>query len=184
MRARAVFAIFLIASAGGILASAPAAGTEPIVLRSASFPPGGRISSHFASRECGGDNFSVPLWWRRAPPLTQSFLVTVFDAQGRSGAGLWHWVVYDIASTANGIASSADGRVLPPKATTATNGHGLRGYSGPCPPKGETHRYLFTIYALDEPFVQEKKTVAPRHLLADISSHVLATGTLVGTYSR
>jgi Raf kinase inhibitor-like YbhB/YbcL family protein len=157
---------------------------ETISLRSGSFAAGGRIPLRYASTLCEGSNVAPSLWWSGMPALTRSIMLTVRDPQGRSGAGLWHWIVYDVPASANGIPASADGRVVPPGAATATNGHGLRGYSGPCPPRGETHRYTFVVYALDEAFVQVKPSVRPRDLLGAISSHVLATGTLVGTYSR
>jgi hypothetical protein len=179
----ASFAVALtLAAASG--SSGPVAAVQPIVLRSGSFQPGGRIPLHYASVVCSGDNFSPSLRWSGLPELTRSLMITVRDPQGRGGAGLWHWIVYDIPTSASGLASSADGKALPRGAVTATNGHGLRGYSGPCPPAGQMHDYTFTVYALDESFVQEKASVRPRDLLSAISSHVLATGNLIGTYGR
>ncbi len=162
----------------------PSPAAQPIVLHSGSFAQGGPIPKRYAAALCEGSNVAPSVWWSRVPPLTRSLALTVRDPQGRGGAGLWHWIVYDLPAASNGIAASADGRVLPAGAVTATNGHGLRGYSGPCPPHGETHRYTFTVYALDVAFVQVQPSVRPRDLLSAISSHVLATGTLVGTYSR
>ena len=176
-------AIALALPVGVALASSPAV-AQTIALRSGSFAPGGRIPLRYASTLCEGNNVAPSLWWSEMPALTRSIMLTVRDPQGRGGAGLWHWIVYDVPPAANGIAASADGRVVPRGAVTATNGHGLRGYSGPCPPRGETHRYTFVVYALDESFVQVKPSVRPRDLLWAISSHVLATGTLIGTYSR
>jgi len=163
---------------------APCTAAQSIVLTSGSFQPGGPIGRHYAATFCGGDNFSPSLHWRGAPPLTRSLLLTVHDPQGRGGAGLWHWIVFDIPATVSGLPSLRSGLPLPAGAKTATNGHGARGYSGPCPPQGERHRYTFTLYALDESFVQEETSVGPRTLLGAISSHVLATGTLAGTYPR
>lgn len=161
-----------------------AAGASGIVLSSTAFGNGGRLSSRFASRLCGGQNVSPPVSWRGIPGLTQSLVLTIYDPEGRSGAGLWHWIVYDIPASATGIASSADGKTLPSPARTGMNGHGLRGYFGPCPPAGKVHHYRFMLYALDESYVQARKTDPPKVVLAAMSSHVLASGSLIGTYSR
>lgn len=64
------------------------------------------------------------------------------------------------------------------------NGHGLRGYFGPCPPVGKVHHYRFTVYALDGSYVQALKTDPPKVVLAAMSSHVLASGSLTATYAR
>src|ERR1700722_18176339 len=130
------------------LGSSPVA-AQTIALRSGSFVAGGRIPLHYASTLCDGNNVAPSLWWSGMPALTRSIMLTVRDPQGRSGAGLWHWIVYDVPPSAHGIPASADGRVVPRGAVTATNGHGLRGYSGPCPPRGQAHRYTFVVYALD-----------------------------------
>jgi Raf kinase inhibitor-like YbhB/YbcL family protein len=37
----------------------------------------------------------------------------------------------------------------PVPAVQGTNGYGEIGYTGPCPPSGETHRYFFKVYGLD-----------------------------------
>jgi Raf kinase inhibitor-like YbhB/YbcL family protein len=29
------------------------------------------------------------------------------------------------------------------------NDYGALGYGGPCPPKGDTHHYVFTVFAVD-----------------------------------
>ncbi len=181
-----LFASFIIALAAVAVSgpSHPAAAQQAIALRSGSFQPGGRIPLRYAATLCSGLNYSPSLWWSKLPALTRSLMITVHDQQGRGGAGLWHWIVFDIPAGAAGLASSANGAALPRGAATATNGHGLRGYSGPCPPRGETHRYTFVVYALDEAFVPEEAGVRPRDLLAAISSHVLSTGTLAGSYGR
>ncbi len=51
----------------------------------------------------------------------------------------------------------------------------LVGYGPPCPPHGETHRYRFTLYALD----------APLHVQACATrQHVFTQAQLVSMYKR
>jgi phosphatidylethanolamine-binding protein (PEBP) family uncharacterized protein len=60
---------------------------------------------------------------------------------------------------------------------------GHRGYVGPRPIPGHgPHRYRFLVFALDEP-VADSVTKA-KALLTQMAGHVLARGTLTGTYER
>jgi Raf kinase inhibitor-like YbhB/YbcL family protein len=56
------------------------------------------------------------------------------------------------------------------------------GYGGPCPPGG-THRYVFTVYALDSDATLAAGATKAQ-LLAAVRGHVLAEGKLTGKYSR
>jgi len=38
---------------------------------------------------------------------------------------------------------------LPKGATNGLNDIGVRGYFGACPPEGQLHRYIITVYALN-----------------------------------
>jgi Raf kinase inhibitor-like YbhB/YbcL family protein len=182
LRQLSAFAGALLLICGVSAAGSAASGS--LVLTSPAFPPGGRIPQRFASKLCGGQNFSPPLAWHGAPPLTQSFALTIYDPRGRGGAGLWLWVVYDIPHRATGLPSAPDGKLPKGLGRRGANGHGLRGYFGPCPPKGDLHRYRFTLYALDSSYVAVQKTDPPKVGLAAMSSYVLTSATLTGTYSR
>jgi hypothetical protein len=73
-------------------------------------------------------------------------------------------------------------RELPDGSRQGTNDFGKIGYGGPCPPSG-THRYRFTLYALDTeltvPSSSTKKDVETA-----MKGHVLETAELVGAYMR
>jgi Raf kinase inhibitor-like YbhB/YbcL family protein len=58
---------------------------------------------------------------------------------------------------------------------------GKPGYEGPCPPSG-THRYVFTLYALEE--VLDVPSSATRDtLLPYIEKYELSEATLTGIYT-
>jgi len=57
------------------------------------------------------------------------------------------------------------------------------GYAGPCPSAGSTHRYVLTIWALDDR-VDPSGTVDAGTLRKAMEGHVLGTGQLTGTYRR
>ena len=60
---------------------------------------------------------------------------------------------------------------------------GTVGYSGPCPPPGETHRYQFRVYGLDS--MVDVPPGSPVHdLVRAMKGHVLQYGETVALYSR
>lgn len=148
---------------------------EEFVLESPAFPEGGAIPRQFT---CDGEDVSPPLTWSGAPDETASLALIVDDPDAR---GFVHWVVFDLTGSssgglAEGISASPD---APPQ---GRNDFGRIGWSGPCPPSG-THRYQFTLYALDDelglvgtPSADEVRTAA--------AGHVLAETALTGTYTR
>jgi len=144
---------------------------------------------------CSGGNVSPALEWSGVPDGTQSLALQVFDPDAPTGAGFWHWAVYNIPPTATGLAQGAGNApdTLPAPAfggntdfldTGATGGNG--NYGGPCPPAGDAeHRYIFTLYALAVPDVQAAGGV-PKTGTASLYSFVLNLGVgpaLLGTAS-
>lgn len=70
---------------------------------------------------------------------------------------------------------------LPTGARQGTNGFGELGY--PAPPPGKPHRYLFTLFALDQN-VDLTSGAAKDRLLAAMQGHVRAETRLMATYQR
>jgi len=136
-----------------------------------------------------GQDQSPELSWKDAPEGTHSFAVIAFDVTG----GFTHWGMYNISGgrtllPANaGVAGSRYGLQVP-------NTFGDTSYDGPCPPSDyppNVHRYVFTIYALDEDleigalpnFPATADGLFNALLDADRSGHVLASSRLTGLYS-
>ena len=144
--------------------------TDSMAVTSAVFEEGGAIPTRHG---CDGDDVSPPLAWEGAPDGTLAYALIVDDPDAR---GFVHWTVADIPastqSTAEGASPGIDGR----------NGFGRTGHGGPCPPSG-SHRYVFTIYALNAPISVEPGFTADE-LRAAMEGRVLATGRLTGTYRR
>ena len=96
-----------------------------------------------ASFRCVGPDASPALSWIGIPASTKSLAVVLIDEDKPDYV---HWVVANIdPATTNLLAGSVD-----PNAVQATNSAGSIGFTGPCPPKGETHQYSLTLYALDQ----------------------------------
>src|SRR2546423_1849839 len=56
---------------------------------------------------CTGQNVSPQLVWSGIPAGTKSLQLQVHDPDAPTGAGFWHWAVYDIAPTTTGLAQGA-----------------------------------------------------------------------------
>lgn len=93
--------------------------------------------------KCGKADASPALQWSGVPEGVTSLAIVLTDDDAPDYV---HWVVANIAPTVTGIAAGG----MPGGAVQATNSAGTVGYTGPCPPDGETHEYSLTLYALDQ----------------------------------
>jgi len=109
-------------------------------LKSEDFVDNSSIPSEFT---CDGRNVSPQLSWEDVPEETKSFALSVTDPDAPGGTWI-HWLVYDISKELRKIERAS----LPEGAKEVVNDFGKRPYGGPCPPSG-THRYFFTLYAID-----------------------------------
>jgi Raf kinase inhibitor-like YbhB/YbcL family protein len=121
------------------------------VVRTADGGNGRLTLPHFASvMGCTGQNISPHLAWSGAPEGTKSFVVTIYDQDAQTGSGWWHWVVTNIPASVWELPQGAgtDQAKLPNGALQTNTDAGRAGYGGPCPPVGQTHRYLISVNAL------------------------------------
>jgi hypothetical protein len=98
---------------------------------------------------CVGDNVSPQFSWTGVPEGTKSFVLTMFDPEGRAPSGVSHWVAYGIPADVTGF---AEGEVSKPsdKYVGGKSTQGVGFYSGPCTPPGTTpHHYTFVLIATD-----------------------------------
>ncbi len=127
---------------------------------------------------CDGADRSPALTWKGAPAGTQSYVLIMDDPDAPNGT--WdHWLLFNIPATLNRLDEATD---LPAGAISGKNSWGNTGYGGPCPPSG-THRYIFTLYALDTQLTLHSG-VNKQHLLGAMEGHVLASSELIGLYKR
>lgn len=98
-----------------------------------------------------GENLSPHLKWSEVPQGCKSFAITCYDPDAPTGSGWWHWVVVNIPADVHEMAQGASRHfsLMPQDALETRTDFGANGYDGVAPPNGETHRYIFTVYALD-----------------------------------
>ena len=134
---------------------------------------------------CDGDNVSPPLAWDGAPAETNAFALVTDDPDAPGGT-FTHWVLYGLGSTALSLPEGVETVPMPAYGLAGSQGSndaGGIGYTGPCPPPGDPHRYSFTVYALDG-LVDVGPGATKDELLAAMAGHVLAEARLVGVYGR
>ena len=149
-----------------------------LAVLSAAFAMGDAIPDRYACRPC-----SPPLSWSEVPAGTQSLAILCDDPD--APAGDWvHWVVFNLAPDVRALPENVarDAR-LPGGAVQGVNDYARNGYDGPCPPPGQTHRYFYTVFALDVRLALAAGA-RKKDLVEAMRGHVLAQGALMGTYSR
>jgi Raf kinase inhibitor-like YbhB/YbcL family protein len=166
--------------------SSGAAAAPPFSLDSPQIASGGTIAMTHVYGRCGGRNVSPQLLWHHPPAGTRSFAVTVFDPDA-PGGGFWHWIAFDISVGAHGLnagAGTPHSGNAPGNTVQLHNGFGDVGYSGPCPPPGKPHHYVFTVYALDVPELGVSSRASADAAIAAIRRHSLGKATLTAQFGR
>jgi phosphatidylethanolamine-binding protein (PEBP) family uncharacterized protein len=105
---------------------------------------------------CEGNDISPPLAWSGAPVNTRTYALVCDDPDAPRGP-YTHWILYNIS--------------------------GDVAYAGPCPPPGKPHRYFFRLYALDIS-LNLPPGATKNELEQAMDQHILAQGTLMGTYQH
>ncbi len=149
-------------------------------LRSGAFQANGFLA---ARHTCAAENLSPPLEWSGAPAGTQAFALICEDPDAPRGT--WdHWLIWNLPATRLGLPEGVPAdEVLPDGSRQGRNSGKKIGYSGPCPPPGDPHRYVFRVYALSAPLDLPAGATKSK-LLEAMQGRVLGAGTLVGLFGR
>lgn len=135
-----------------------------------------------------GKNISPPLYWENVPDKTESFVLIQEDIDiprlfSPFSGKITHWIIYNIPSDKKELKEGIPRqKYLKDGSVQTKNIYMQNGYLGPNPIWG-THRYIFTIYALDI-VISSKKTKNKNALLKNMKDHVLAKAEIVGIYSK
>lgn len=162
-------------------------GMEPteLIVRSATFEDGKPIPRSAAHQAAGGQNRSPQLSWSGIPAGAKSLALTCWDPDAPTTVGFSHWVRVGMPPSLRQLAEGAGS-----ERGTWIDGitdWGEHGYGGMAPPEGDPpHHYVFTLYALDAEAKQlglDDHTTYAKLRFA-VRGHVLASGTITGTYAR
>ncbi|QLY31350.1 YbhB/YbcL family Raf kinase inhibitor-like protein [Nocardia huaxiensis] len=191
--AAAVAALIPVAACGKTAESAPAPARDTVEVRAvipanaATFTvttPDAQSGTAFPADSyagafgCTAANRAPHLTWSGAPATAKSFAVTMFDPDAPTGSGFWHWMNWDIPSTATDFTTGA-------ASVSGTNDAGITGYLGPCPPTGDRpHNYRITVLALDVPTLGLPATTSPAVASFTMGSHIVGAAHLTLTAQR
>ena len=147
------------------------------------------VNSCTANGAAGGDP-SPELFWTGAPRGTQSFVVVLYDVT----ASFTHWGIYNIGGNVTQLPTNA-GKANSPFGLQVENDFDLgQQYDGPCPPANvppDTHKYVFTVYALSKKLALPGSTNFPANgetlyqalIRAGQQGEILGEASLTGLYS-
>jgi Raf kinase inhibitor-like YbhB/YbcL family protein len=137
------------------------------------FQPGDPIPSEYT---CEGSNTSPSLAWSSPPDAATELVLIVTDPDADDFV---HWVIAGLDPSSTGISAGE----VPEGAVEASNDGGTVGWTGPCPPAGETHEYLFALHALGEPLGLEAGSTG-RLTVTLVEAASLSSATFTAVYTR
>ncbi|MDP2940929.1 MAG: YbhB/YbcL family Raf kinase inhibitor-like protein [Candidatus Omnitrophota bacterium] len=132
---------------------------------------------------CQDEDASPDFSWSHVPEGVKSFVLICEDisTQPRYFA---HWVMFNIPADKITLLDNV------PKVSGLDDGskQGLNdfnryGYSGPCPPLGQTHKYFFRLYALDSRLALESNS-RREDVTKAMTGHIIAEAATYCLYSR
>uniref|UniRef100_A0A7J3ZIM9 YbhB/YbcL family Raf kinase inhibitor-like protein n=1 Tax=Fervidicoccus fontis TaxID=683846 RepID=A0A7J3ZIM9_9CREN len=98
-----------------------------------------------------------------------------------------HWVAWNVLLEGNMIPEGIPKKLItrePVRAMQGRNDFGKIGYSGPCPPRGETHRYRLTVYLLRDE-IDTLIAGSPRSLVEkELRRYAIGFSDAVAAYGR
>jgi Raf kinase inhibitor-like YbhB/YbcL family protein len=129
---------------------------------------------------CDGAGVTPALQWSMpatsATPAPQAVVLTDPDAPGGTFV---HWIVFGLDGRTRQLREGQP----PPGGMLGPNSRGTLGYTPPCPPRGQEHRYVFTVYELDKA-VSAVGDRRPVDIVALLNRAASARGSLIARYRR
>ena len=133
-----------------------------------------------------GEKLSPPLTWAGVPGDARSLVLAIEDADSPTPSPIVHALVFDLPAAdgkldeggLHGPGSAGGAHTLGKNTFLKT------AYLPPDPPPGSgAHRYVFQVYALDQP--TELSEGSGRGALKEaLHGHLLARGCFIATYER
>jgi Raf kinase inhibitor-like YbhB/YbcL family protein len=147
-------------------------------LNSPAFKNNGPIPEQYSAK---GEDRSPPLRWSGVPSEAKTLALIVEDPDAPSGTFV-HWVAFNIPATIDHLSEGAEHRGDYTDGTLqGRNSMDRVGYTGPKPPAGQSHRYIFRLYAIDDRLNLEPN-VTREEVERAMQGHVLASAELIGVY--
>ncbi len=140
---------------------------------------------------CEGENINPPLTISGVPETAETLALIVTDpdipdeVKDSMGIDIFdHWVAFNIS--ANEFKEQKEVPAGTAVGTQGVNSSGEAGYTGPCPPaqyEPTEHRYIFSLYALDNSLALQRKA-GKAEVMEAMKSNIVAKTELVGRYEK
>jgi Raf kinase inhibitor-like YbhB/YbcL family protein len=182
-RLSAFAAVALLAGGCGkpqiIPRAAPGVHVASITVTSPAFAEGARIPVDLT---CDGKELMPELVLSSPPEGTKSLLVVVEDPDAPSGT-FTHMVAFNVSPETRTLGSGTELTGAGESARFGLNDFQVAHYSGPCPPKGEAHRYRFRVVALDT-LLKLPEGASHGQVDEAIDGHIIGEGMLTGQFGH
>jgi Raf kinase inhibitor-like YbhB/YbcL family protein len=173
-RTATVLAVAVLAVGCGLVGGPQAALQHaPVITVTSAMMDQGAMSDRYTCASAHPQ--SPPLAWSGIPSRAKSVALVVDDASAPITPRIY-WIVFNISPATIDIQADT----LPTGARQARNSTGQVGYDAPCPPRGGTHQYRFTIYALNM-VLRLPAGTSVRSAWEAIARHAIARGRLPET---
>ncbi|MFO0742692.1 MAG: YbhB/YbcL family Raf kinase inhibitor-like protein [Labilithrix sp.] len=159
--------------------TAPGVVLASITVTSPSFPEGGRIP---VDCTCDGTEIMPEIVISSPPENTKSLLVLVEDPDAASGV-FTHMVAFNLAPELRKLPAGQELTNVGEGARWGLNDFSVAHYSGPCPPKGEAHRYRWRVIALDT-MLKLSEGSPLSQVNEAIDGHIIGEGSLTGQFGH
>ena len=154
----------------------------------------GHILPNAQACEKYGAHRSPEISWKDAPKGTRSFLLLLEDPDARyTDQPLTrinaHWVLFIPATMDQLPEDITQYPNIEKKLYQTVNVAKQNSYKGPCPGDSRTHRYIFSLFALNQTINQLKQEGLNTNMIRDevvqlVRNYILATSNLTGLYQQ
>lgn len=157
----------------------------PLMFADASFSLGEAIPDKYSCKV--PDQRSPYLRWRESTSKASSYTLIMDDPDAVPVAGkVWnHWLLYNIPAGVTEISEGLDKNGPWPKGTfSGTTSFGDTAYGGPCPPVGQKHTYVFTLYGLDVKDLGLPRAANVAEVRTAMKGHIIDSAVYKGTFMK
>jgi Raf kinase inhibitor-like YbhB/YbcL family protein len=117
--------------------------------------------------------------------VSKSLALMMIDPDAPGGKGFVHWLMWnmELVSILPEKLPKTHAVTFPISALQGRNSFGKIGYSGPCTPTGQTHRYDFKVYGIDTILTMAAGS-GKDELVRTMAGHVVQYGETFVQYGR
>lgn len=167
------------APSGTAVVAGAASAANSLTLKVGDLAPGSQLPDIYT---CKGASESPGVAWDGIPEGTKSLVLILDDPDAPAGT-FTHWILYNIPPKKGSLGpGQTNAKVLANGAQQGDTSAGSRGYYPVCPPIGSTHRYVFSLYAVDMEIAQP--TANRESIDWALDGHTIAKTELVTTFTR